>query len=144
VAETFHELYSSLLKDVFAQRARQQVEQGADGLALARAYAEQGKPDFALAYLLLIDLPDEEKRAALAQAYEERARRSEEKAAQLQIQFHRSFPLIKLDARRDRAVASAIRRGERIDVTGRASDAGGGDDTGKGGGEGDHKGPPLP
>ena len=127
VAETFHELYSSLLKDVFEQRARQQLEQGADGLALARAYAEQGKPDFSLAYLLLTDLPDEEKRAVLAQAYEERARRSDEKAAQLQVQFHRSFPLIKLDARKDRAAASAIRRAERIDVTSRPGETGGAD-----------------
>jgi hypothetical protein len=114
VTETFHELYASLLKDIFIQHARQQLEQGADGLALARMYAGQGKPDFALAFLLLIDQRDEEKRAVLAQAYEERARRSDEKAGQLRIQFRRSFPLIKLDAQKDRATAQAIRSGERI------------------------------
>lgn len=114
MSETFRDLYAPLLKDVFTQQARRQLEQGADGQALARAYAEQGKPDFALAYLLLIDRPDEEKCAVLAQAYEQRARRSDEKAAQLQVQFHRTFPLIKLDAQRDRATAGSIRRGERV------------------------------
>jgi len=114
VSETFREHYASLLKDVFAQHARQQLEQGVDGLAASRIYAEQGKPDFTLAFLLSIDLPDEQKRTLLAQAYEQRARHSDEKAAQLQAQFHRSFPLIALDAQKDRAAARAIRSGERI------------------------------
>ena len=124
VSETFQELYASLLKDVFTQHARQQLEQGADGLSSARGYAEQGKPDFTLAFLLLIEEPDEEKRALLAQAYEERARHSDGKAAQLQVQFHRSFPLIKMDARRDRAAARAIRRGERVVDTSYTGDVG--------------------
>lgn len=114
MSETFYELYASLLKDVFTQHARQQLQQGADGLASARAYAEQGKPDFALAFLLLIDIPNEEKRALLARAYEQRARHSDEKAAQLQARFHRSFPMITLDAQKDRASAQAIHRGARV------------------------------
>src|SRR5713226_8872114 len=97
-----------MLKEVFSSHARQQVQQGADGLALARGYAEQGKPDFALAFLLLLDMPDDEKRETLARAYEQRARLSEEKAKQLDKQFHRSFPLIKLEAQKDRKLAQAI------------------------------------
>ncbi len=118
MSETFHELYASLLKDVFTEHARRQLEQGADGLASARGYAEQGKPDFTLAFLLLIEWPDEEKRALLAQAYEQRARHSDEKAAQLQVQFRRAFPMIKLDAQKDRAAAIAIRGGKRLPATG--------------------------
>ena len=60
---TFAELYTPLLKsDVFMTKARQNIEQGADGLTCALAYAEQGKPEFTLAYLLLIELSENEKR----------------------------------------------------------------------------------
>lgn len=114
VYETFHALYASLLKDVFAQHARQQLERGAAGWELARSYAEHGKPEFVLAFLLATDGPDEEKRALLAQSYEQRARLSDQKAAQLNAQFHRSFPLIALGAQNDRAAADAIRKGQRL------------------------------
>jgi hypothetical protein len=117
VSNTFEEQYAPMLKEVFIAHARQQLQQGADGLALARGYAEQGKPDFALAFLLLLDIPDDEKREALAQAYERRARLSEEKARQLDKQFHRSFPLIKLEAQKDRKLASAIRGGHAAPPT---------------------------
>src|SRR6266851_3637353 len=89
VSNTFEEQYAHMLKEVFTTHARQQLQQGADGLALARAYADQGKPDFALAFLLLLNMPDDEKRETLAHAYEQRARLSEEKAKQLDKQFHR-------------------------------------------------------
>lgn len=111
MSNTFEEQYAPMLKEVFTTHARQQLQQGAAGLALARSYAEQGKPDFALAFLLLLDIPDEEKREALAHAYERRAWLSEEKARQLDKQFHRSFPLIKLETQKDRKLASAIRGG---------------------------------
>jgi len=114
VSQTFEEQYAPMLKEVFITRARQQVQQGADGLALARDYAEHGKPDFALAFLLLLDIPDDEKRETLAHAYERRARLSDEKAQQLDKQFHRSFPLIKLGAQNDRKLASVIRGGQNI------------------------------
>ncbi len=112
VSQTFEELYASQLKDVFKTHAQQQLEQGADGLASSRAYAEQGKPEFTLAFLLLIDLPEQEKRELLAHAYERRATLSEEKAQQLNIQFHRPFPLIKLEAQKDRQAARSIRQGK--------------------------------
>ena len=109
MSTTFEEQYAPMLKEVFTIQARQQLQQGADGLALARGYAEQGKPDFTLAFLLLLDMPDSEKRDMLAHAYERRARLSDEKAQQLDKQFHRSFPLIKLEAQKDRKFARDIR-----------------------------------
>ena len=75
---TFAELYSKQLKDVFLEHARKQLEQGGDGLTYADAYAEQGKPEFTLAYLLLIDVSDDVKRDIFARAYEQRAVFSEE------------------------------------------------------------------
>jgi len=114
VSETFEELYAQQLKDVFKTQAQQQIEQGADALASSRAYAEQGKPEFTLAFLLLIDLPEGEKRELLAHSYERRAVLSEKKAQQLDIQFHRSFPLIKLEAQKDRQVARSIRQGKEV------------------------------
>ena len=114
MAETFEELYAQQLKDVFKTQAQQQIEQGADALASSRAYAEQGKPEFTLAFLLLIDLPEGEKRELLAHSYERRAVLSEKKAQQLDIQFHRSFPLIKLEAQKDRQVARSIRQGKEV------------------------------
>ena len=114
MSETFEELYAQQLKDVFKTQAQQQIEQGADALASSRAYAEQGKPEFTLAFLLLIDLPEGEKRELLAHSYERRADLSEIKAKQLDIQFHRSFPLIKLDAQKDRRAARSIRQGKEV------------------------------
>ena len=112
VSETFEELYAPQLKDIFKTHAQQQLDQGADALVSSRIYAEQGKPEFTLAFLLLIDLPEDEKRELLAHAYERRAALSVEKARQLDIQFHRSFPLIKLEAQKDRQVARSIREGK--------------------------------
>ncbi len=65
-------------------------------------------------FLLLIDLPEGEKRELLAHSYERRAALSEKKAQQLDIQFHRSFPLIKLEAQKDRQVARSIRQGKEV------------------------------
>src|SRR5215467_12522734 len=99
--ETFEELYAPLLKDVFKIHAQKQLDQGDDGLVSACTYAEQGKPEFALAFLLLLGITDDEKREILAHAYERRAAHSKEKAEQFNRQFHRPFPLIKLEAQKD-------------------------------------------
>ena len=112
--ETFEELYAPLLKDVFKTLAQKQLDLGADALASSRAYAEQGKPEFTLAYLLLIDLPEDEKRELLAYSYERRATLSEQKAAQFNTRFHRPFPLIKLEAQKDRIAARSIRQGKQV------------------------------
>ena len=112
---SFAELYASLLKnDVFTNQAQESLAQGADALTCALAYAEQGKPDFALAYLLLAELSDNEKREILAISYEQRAKISEEKAEQFDQQFHRPFPLIKLEAQKDRLAAQQVRQGRRV------------------------------
>jgi len=114
VPETFEKLYAPLLKEIFTTKAQQMLSAGADGLITARAYAEQGKPEFVLAILLLIDLPEGEKRELFAFAYERRATLSEEKAKQYNLQFHRPFPLIKLEAQKDRVTAHSIREGKGI------------------------------
>jgi hypothetical protein len=111
---TFAELYSKSLKDVFLEYARKELEQGADGLTYADAYAEQGKPEFTLAYLLLLDVSDDVKRDIFARSYEQRAVFTEEKAESFDRQFHRPFPLMKLEAQKDRMAAQQVRQGRSI------------------------------
>jgi len=111
VPDIFNELYSGLIKDVFLDLARQQLEQGVDGLTCANAYADQGKIDFALAYLLLSEAPENVKRDTLAHAYERHATLSDEKVEDFARQYHRSFPLIKLEAQKDRLSAQQVRQG---------------------------------
>lgn len=115
MSDTFASLYAPLLKEVFTEQARQQIEQGAEALAAARSYAELGKPDFTLAFLLLVERKEEEKRELLAHAYERRAALAEEKANAYSLQFHRPFPLMKLEARKDLRAARAIRQGQPLE-----------------------------
>jgi hypothetical protein len=112
--DTFADLYRGLLKDVFLEHARRELEQGADAFMSADAYAEQGKPEFTLAYLLFLDVDDEVKRDLFARSYERRAFLSDEKAESFDRQFHRPFPLIKLEAQKDRLAAQQVRQGRRI------------------------------
>ena len=87
---------------------------GADAAERAREYTERGKPDFVLAYLLLADLPDDEKLALYAQAHERRSAYIEQKARQFDREFHRPFPLLFQEAAKDRALARRIRAGQSI------------------------------
>ena len=112
--DTFAELYAPMLKEVFTAQAHKELAQGADGLTCARAHAERGKPEFVLAYLLLVDASDEVKRELLAHAYEQRATLSENKAEEFDKRFHRPFPLIKLEAQKDRMAARQVRQGKRV------------------------------
>lgn len=114
MSSAFAELYSGMLKDVFLDIAREQITQGADALTCADAYAEQGKPDFTLAYLLLVDGSDDVKRDIFARSYEQRADFAEQKADEFSQKFHRSFAMIKMGAQKDRQVAQQIRQGKRI------------------------------
>lgn len=114
MSKTFNELYSGTLNEVFMTRAQQQLEHGVDGIACADAYAEQGKPDFTLAHLLLAQASDDVKRDILARSYERRAELTEAKANSLDQQFHRPFPLVKLEAQKDRLSAQQVRRGQPI------------------------------
>lgn len=111
---TFAELYKGLLKEVFLTRAREDLAQGSDALTCADAYAEQGKPDFVLAYLWLLEGEDEAKRDIFARSFERRAEISEEKATQFSQQFHRSFPMIHMEAQKDRLSAQQIRQGRQV------------------------------
>ncbi|GCE47462.1 hypothetical protein EI42_00999 [Thermosporothrix hazakensis] len=111
---SFNELYRDTLKDVFLRLANEQLEQGADGLTCADTYAEQGKPEFTLAYLLLTEVADEVKRDILARAYEQRALLSEQKAEAMAEEFHRPFPMIKVEAQKDRTAARQVRSGKRL------------------------------
>ena len=112
--ETFESLYAPVLKSVFTEQAQQQMAQGAEAFASAQAYAELGKPDFTLAFLLLVERTEEEKRETLAYAYARRAALAEAKANEYSRQFHRPFPLIKLEARRDLQAAQAVYQGRPI------------------------------
>lgn len=115
VADTFETLYAPLLKEVFTQQAQQQLAQGAEALSVARLYAQLGKPDFTLAFLLLVERPETEKRELLAHAYERRAALTEKQANDYSLQFHRPFPLMRREARKDLQAARAIRQGEPIE-----------------------------
>jgi hypothetical protein len=114
VSDTFESLYAPALKAVFTEQAKQQIAQGVEALPTAQTYAELGKPDFTLAFLLLIEQAEEEKREMLAHAYERRAALAQAKASEFSQQFHRPFPLIKLEARRDLQTAQAVRNGRPI------------------------------
>ncbi len=111
---TFYELYNGSLNEAFIIRAREQQAQGLDGMDCAQAYAEQGKPDFALAHLLLTEAPEDVKREVLAHAYDRRATLTDERAESFAQQFHRPFPLVKLEAQKDRLSAQQVRQGRRI------------------------------
>lgn len=98
-------------KEVFREAAARDILAGCDPLVRAREFAERGKPDFVLAYLLVADLPDAGKRALLASAYERRAQLTEQKAGEFDHRFHRPFPLLRLEASKDRTLAQRIRAG---------------------------------
>lgn len=119
MTDTFNDLYSSLSKAIFLEHARQELEQEADGLARANAYADEGKVDFALAHLLLSAIPDDVKRDILARAYERRATLSDEKAEDFTRRYHRSFPLIKLEAQKDRLSAQQVRQQKPVHQRGK-------------------------
>ncbi len=114
MSESFNELYRGLIHAVFLEKAQEQLAQGNDALTCADAYASRGKPDFALAYLLLSDVTDEVKRDIFARSYEQRAVISEEKAESFDQQFHRPFPLIKMEAQKDRLSAQQVRQGQQV------------------------------
>lgn len=110
----FDALYAAQAREAIRALAHEALAGGADAAAQAQAYAERGKPDFALAYLLESALPDDEKRALYAEAFERRAVLTERKAREFDAQFHRPFPLLTSDAAQDRGRARQVREGKRI------------------------------
>ncbi|HEX6122301.1 MAG TPA: hypothetical protein VFY89_04035 [Ktedonobacterales bacterium] len=111
----FASLYEPLANPVFDEIVRGEIAQGADAGARARDYVDRGKPEFVLAFLLLSELPEAEKRELFAQAHEQRAINTERRAKEFDRKFHRPFPLLNADATHDRATARAIRAGKPIE-----------------------------
>lgn len=116
----FSEQYRSLVKEVFHIIVEQSRNQGEKLAQHAAEYAALGKPDFVLAFLIDADLPNADKREILAAAFEHRAELSEQMAQTLDVEHHRPFPLISLEARRDRTAARNVRQGTMIRLNARA------------------------
>ncbi len=110
----FNTTYGPLAKDVFHALVRDAIAEGCDPDDRAREYAERGKPDFTLAYLLAGALSDEEKRTTLARAYDRRAEVTEARAHEFDARYHRPFPLLFTEAANDRAAARKIRAGQPV------------------------------
>jgi hypothetical protein len=110
----FAEQYGGLVKEAFHDYVAQTQRAGADLTEQARADAERGKPDLVLALLCQAELPDGEKREVLAHAFERRAELAEATAAHLSDEHNRPFPLIGLEARKDRTMARQVRAGKMI------------------------------
>ena len=106
--------YGALVKDVFREQVARDQATGTELITVARGYATRGKPDFVLAYLVVAPLEDGAKRELLAQAFERRAQLAEQRATALDDEHHRPFPLIGLEARKDRTMARQVREGRMI------------------------------
>src|SRR5262245_10173478 len=109
---SFDEQHRALVKEAVRELVEKAIVGGGDPVALAQVYSEKGKPEFVLAYLLLCDLPDQDKRDLLASAYETRAAHSEEWARTSEARYHRPFPLVHLEAQKDRSNARLLRAGK--------------------------------
>ena len=107
----FDDLYRDEARQAILTIAAGELAAGASAETLARRYAEKGKPDFVLAYLLGSDIPDERKRELYATAHEQRALYIEQRAHEFDRRFHRPFPLLATEAANDRVMARRIRAG---------------------------------
>ena len=117
----FAEQYASLVKPAFAEQVERDRAGGQDLEERARDYAERGKPEFVLAFLMVVDLAETARRELLAHAFERRAEIMEQRAAALDAEHHRPFPLIGIEARKDRGMARSVRLGKMIRPYARAS-----------------------
>ncbi|HET9979448.1 MAG TPA: hypothetical protein VFQ32_03320 [Ktedonobacterales bacterium] len=107
----FDDLYRDEARQAILTIAAGELAAGASADALAQQYAEKGKPDFVLAYLLGSAIPDERKRELYATAHEQRALYIEQRAHEFDRRFHRPFPLLATEAANDRVMARRIRAG---------------------------------
>ena len=107
----FDALYRSQARQAILDIVAEELATGADAEAQAQHYAEKGKPDFVLAYLLDSALPDERKRELYAFAHEQRAVYIQQRAREFDRRFHRAFPLLETEAANDRVTARRIRAG---------------------------------
>ena len=112
---TFVEQYGLQAREAVVEAVNADLATGADAQAQARAYAERGKPDFVLAYLLSptldTSLSDASKRTLYALAHERRADYTEQRAREFERKYHRDFELLYVEAKHDRALATQIRAG---------------------------------
>jgi hypothetical protein len=111
---SFNEQYSGLVREAFRVYAASARAEGEDLAERARADAERGKPDLALAALCEAAMPDDEKREVLAHAFERRAELMEAAAVAMEAEHSRPFPLIAIEARKDRTMARQVRAGKMI------------------------------
>ena len=111
---SFDEQHRKMVNSAILELAQKAVAGGGDAAALAQVYSEKGKPEFVLAYLLDTNLPDEDKREMLAVAFENRAAQSESWAKESEARYSRPFPLVHLEAQKDRANARNVRAGKPI------------------------------
>lgn len=107
----FDALYRSEARQAILDIAAGELAKGASADDKAAYYAEKGKPDFVLAYLLDSPIPDEAKRELYATAHERRAVYIEQRAREFDHRFHRAFPLLETEAANDRVTARRIRAG---------------------------------
>lgn len=107
----FDELYRAQARQPILDIAAEKIASGASAEAEAQEYAERGKPDFVLAYLLGSAIPDARKRDLYATAHERRAVSIEQRAREFDHRFHRAFPLLETEAANDRVTARRIRAG---------------------------------
>lgn len=110
----FNEQYGALVREAFRMYATKLQANGEDLTTQARVDAERGKPDLALAVLCLVEMDDDEKREVLAHAFERRAALMEAAAVAMEAEHSRPFPLITIEARKDRTMARQVRAGRAI------------------------------
>lgn len=113
--QNFAAQYGLQARETIVEAVNTDLATGADALTQARAYAERGKPDFVLAYLLspALDktMSDADKRALYALAHDRRADYTEQRAREFEHKYHRDFELLYIEAKHDRALATQIRTG---------------------------------
>lgn len=107
----FDALYREQARQPILDIAAGELAAGASAEQQAEGYAERGKPDFVLAFLLDSPIPDERKRELYATAHERRAVYIEQRAREFDRRFHRAFPLLETEAANDRVTARRIRAG---------------------------------
>jgi hypothetical protein len=107
----FDALYRSQARQAILDIVADDLRSGVSAEVQAGLYAEKGKPDFVLAYLLDSSVPDERKRELYAIAHERRAIYIQQRAHEFDRRFHRAFPLLETEAANDRVMARRIRAG---------------------------------
>ena len=107
----FDDLYRVEARQAILDIAAKELASGASAEQQAQHYAEKGKPDFVLAYLLGSAIADARKRELYAAAHEQRATYIDQRAREFDRRFHRPFPLLATEAANDRVMARRIRAG---------------------------------